>query len=196
MKPNQRNQLLLAVIAISVVVINGCAGSSLQVINLNIEAQPDTTIEVMPFVMAKKRFATSDAESRGPIGALIESGTGAYTYRFDNEDYAILRKSIIESLRKGGSFNGIQDVPHEADVGTGTRLYVNFVESGLESASWGGIICAISAYAWIEDATGNVLASREIAIAEKSGTSVGAAKDKAISKFVREVSGLFVTNSK
>jgi hypothetical protein len=38
--------------------------------------------------------------------------------------------------------------------------------------------------------------SREIAIAEKSGMSVGAVKDKAISQFVHEVSGLFVTNSK
>jgi hypothetical protein len=196
MKPNQRNRPLLAAIAISIVVTNGCVGSSLQVINLNIEAQPDTTIEVMPFVMAKKRFATSDVGGRGSIAVLIESGTGAYTYRFDNEDYAILRKSIIESLRKGGSFKGIQDVSHEADVGTGTRLYVNFVESGMESSSWGGFICVINAYAWIEDATGNVLASREIAIAEKSGVSVGALKDNAISKFVREVSGLFVTSSK
>lgn len=195
MKRNQLTMLLLAATAMSAAVLTGCVTSGLQEVSLNIKAQTDTLVEVMPFETAKKRFATSDAGARGPIGVLLDQRTGLYTYKFDDKDYANLRNSVIESLLKGGFFKGVHDVTYDGEVGTGTRLYINFSESGMGRSGWGGYTCALNAYAWTEDATGNVLAKKEIAVIEKSGMGVGAAKNKAITQFVREVSGLFVTNS-
>ena len=148
----------------------------------------------MPFAVAEKRFAASDASVRGALGVAIDYETGIYTYRFADEDYANLRKSIIESLDKEDSFKGVQDASSQTENGAGTSLYVKFIESGTESESWGGFACALKAHAWTEDATGNVLANREIAVLEKSQMSVGAAKNKAITEFVREVSELFARN--
>lgn len=186
--------LLVATAAIAAAALTGCASSSRQEVRLNIKAQPDTLIEVMPFEAAKKQFATSDASDRGPLGVAIDSETSIYTYKFDDEDYANLRKSIIESLQKEASFKGVHDVSNEGEIGTGTKLYIDFTESGIGSAGWGGFTCAINAYAWTEDATGNVLAKEEIAVLERSGMTVAGAKNKAITKFVREVSGLFATD--
>ena len=179
---------------VSAIILTGCVSSGAQEISLNIEAQPETMVLVMPFADAEKRFATSDAAGRGPIGILIEGETGIYTYKFDDQDYSNLRKSLIESLQKVGSFKEIRDVSLETEVVTGTSLYVDFKESGMGSASWGRFVCTLKAFAWTEDVTGNVLAEKEITVVEIGAMSVGAAKNKAIAKFVQELSGLFVRN--
>jgi hypothetical protein len=166
------------VLVMSVTVLAGCMSSGTQEISLNIDAQPETFVLVMPFAAAQERFATRE---------------GIYTYKFDDQDYANLRKSIIESLQKNGSFKGVQDVSHETEIVTGTSLYVSFEESGMGSASWGKTACTLRAFAWTEDVTGNVMAEKEITVVETS-VAVRAAKNKAIAKFVQELSGLFVTN--
>jgi hypothetical protein len=184
MKHNDAAISLLIAVAILVVALTGCTSSGVQKISLNIEPQSEILLLVMPFVVAEKRFAVSDDRSQGLV----------YVYRFADEDYENLRKSIIESLDKKDSFKGVQDASSQSENGAGTSLYVEFAESGMETASWGGFACALKAYAWTEDSTGNVLAKREIAVLEKSQMSVGAAKNRAITEFVREVSRLFATN--
>ena len=194
MKRPQLTMQLLAAIAISIACLAGCTTSGIHQVDLNIKAQPDSFVEVMPLEPAKKRFATSDAWRRGSIGIAIDAQTGVYTYKFDDKDYENLRKSVIESLQKGGFFKGVRDVPDGGEIGTGMRLYMNFSESGMGQTRWGGFTCTLKAYAWTEDVTGNIVAKKEIAVVEKSEMTAGAAKNKAITKFVYEVSELFIAN--
>ena len=185
-------KVLLAVMASTLV--SGCATSSSTVVTLNIKPQPTTVIEVMPISAAHKRFVTSDWWRRGIIGGAIDANTGIYTYKFDDTDYANLRKSVIDSLQKGNYFKVVNDVSNDVASVTGTRLYINFSESGMGSTFLGGFTCTLKAYAWTEDATGNLISKKEVAVQEKSEVTVGIAKNKAITKFVQEVSKLFDTN--
>jgi hypothetical protein len=185
--------ILLAVMASTLV--SGCVTSSSTVVPLNIKQQPATVIEVMPISAAQKRFVTSDWWRRGIIvGGVIDANTGIYTYKFDDKDYANLRKSVIDSLQKGNYFKEVNDVSNDVEAGTGTRLYINFSESGMGSTTLGGFTCTLKAYAWTEDATGALVAKKEVSVLEKSEITVGIAKNKAITKFVQEVSKLFVAN--
>jgi hypothetical protein len=190
-------KILLAIMTLALV--SGCATSSSKIVTLNISSQPTTAIEVMPTSAAKERFATRD--KRDKVWVWTNRGLqklwmlDARAYAFDDRDYANLRTSMIESLQQGHFFKEVRDVSPNGVVGTGTRLYVNFSASGMGSTGWmGGFTCTINAAAWIEDPTGKVLATREISVQGKSEITVSIAKNEAITKFVQEVSKLFVSN--
>jgi hypothetical protein len=191
------SKILLAVMTLALV--SGCATSSSKVVTLNISPQPTTVIEVMSTSAAKERFVTRD--KRDTVWAWTNKGLqkvwmpDARAYAFDDNDYANLRKSVIESLQQGRFFKEVRDISPSVAVGNGTRLYVDFSASGMGSTGWmGGFTCTINAAAWIENPTGKVLATREIAVQGKSEVTVSIAKNEAITKFVQELSKLFVTN--
>ena len=179
--------------------MSGCASSSSKVVTLNIRPQPTTVIEVMPTSAAKERFGTRDKRDTAWFwvnGSLEKRWLAdARVYAFEDKDYANLRKSVIESLQQGGFFKEVRDVSPDGAAGSGTRLYLNFTESGMGSTGWmGGFTCTIHAYAWLEDPTGKILTKGEIAVQGKSELTVSIAKNEAITKFVQEVAKLFVTN--
>lgn len=180
--------LTLAVIASTF--LAGCTSSKPKVSVLKINSQPDTLVEVMPFAAATHRFATNDASKRGLSGIILDAQTGIYTYRFDDGDYSNLRKSLVDSLQKGKFFKGVQDITSEKDAASGTRLYIDFIESGMNQTTL-SFVCVLKARAWTEDSSGKILGKKGIVVEEKSGISVAAAKNKAIDKFVKEVAGLF-----
>lgn len=181
----------VAVTLISIVSLGGCTASSSRIVDLNIKPQRDTVIEVMPFAAAKVRFAMSDAWGHhGLAGVVINAYTGIYTYKFDDYDYSNIRKSLIDSLQNDNSFRAIQDIENENEVGKGTRLYINFTESGMHSYSLGGFACLLKAYTWTEDPGGSIMAKSEITVEGTSLLSVNRAKNQAIEMFVHEVAKL------
>ena len=183
---------LIALVMLLVVATTGCTtSSSKKIVTLNIKPQPETVVHVMPAAAAQKRLTTSDAAKRALLGILVDQATGIYTYKFDDKDYGHLRQSVVESLQQGHAFRAVHDVTADTVEGDGTRLYISFQESGMQQTKWGNFICILKALAWTEDAGGNVLAKKNVAVEEKSGVTVRVAKGKAISRFVTEVGGLF-----
>ena len=148
----------------------------------------------MPFAEAKKRLASTDVHQRGLLGMIINEHTGIYTYVFDDIDYSNLRKSLIESLQKGNYFRAVNDIANVSESGKGTRLYIDFSESGIIHSESGFMNlnkkahCILNAYAWTEYPNGNLRTKKEITIEESSGISVADAKNKAILKFIEEIS--------
>ncbi len=175
------------------VIVFKCASSSLIIVELNLNLQRDTIIEIMPFSEAKKRLASKDSEWRGAIPDLIDRETGLYT-SFDDEDYAYLRKSLIQSLRKSHSFKAIHDIPNENESANGIRFYISFDESGINQTTFESF-CVLNAYAWTEIAGDSVLLKKEIKTRGRSSWSAGGAKNDAIAKFIKEVAQLISIQS-
>ncbi len=189
--------ILIAAIALGL--MSGCASSSANVVALNITPQPAAVIEVMPTSAAKERYGTLDKRDQFWywVDGRLEKhwASDARVYTFDDKDYANLRASVIESLRQGRAFKEVRDATPPGNAGSSIRLYIDFVESGMGSTGWmGGFTCRVRALAWTEDPTGKVLAKREIVAEGKSEMTVSIAKNEVITKFVQEVSKLFVTN--
>jgi hypothetical protein len=172
--------------------LTGCTSSHATVVKVSpiSQAHAGATLEVMPFVAPEKQYATSDAGRRGLLGVAADEGTGVYTYRFDSKDYQNLRQSIIESFRAGKHFAEVRDLANASEAGSGLRLYVDFSESGMNKTTW-NMVCTIKGKGRLVDASGKVLSTKDIAVTEKSGMSVSAAKTKAITKFVQELDALF-----
>ena len=180
-----------ALLALVTTLLSGCTtGSSKKIVPLSIQPQSDRVILVMPTTAAEKRYAMSDAWRRGGAGIAVDAASGIYTYKFDDKDYTHLRQSLVESLQQSKSFGAVHDVSNDTNIGDGTRLYIRFDESGMKPTRWGNFICLIRAQVWTEDAKGNLLAKKDMAVEEKSGITVRAAKNKAIVRFVQEVGAL------
>ncbi len=193
MIPMKKNFRFVFFIVLAVIVFK-CASSSLIVEELNLNLQGDTVIEIMPFSEAKKRLASKGFKWRGAIPDLIDKETGLYT-SFDDADYAFLRKSLIQSLRKSQSFKAIHDIQNENESVNGIRFYISFDESGINQTSLESF-CVLNAYAWTEVAADSVLSKKEIKTRGRSGWSVNGAKNDAITKFIKEVSQLISIKSK
>ena len=78
-----------------------------------------------------------------------------------DEDYANLRQSLIQSLRKGQIFKAIHDIQNENESSNGIRVYISFDESGINQTSFESF-CVLNAYAWTEIAGDSVLSKKEI----------------------------------
>ena len=148
----------------------------------------------MPFSEAKKRLASRGFKWRGAIVDLIDRKTGLYT-SFDDDDYANLRQSLIQSLRKSQSFKAIHDIQNENESADGIRLYISFDESGINQTSFESF-CVLNAYAWTEIAGDSVLSKKEIKTRGRSSWSAGGAKNDAITKFIKEVAQFISIKSK
>ena len=180
-------------IMLSIIVFK-CASSSLNIVKLNLNPQRDTVIEIMPFSEAKKRLASTDPKWRGSLAELIDRETGLYT-SFDNEDYANLRQSLIQSLRKSQIFKAIHDIQNETESDNRIRLYISFDESGINQTSFESF-CVLNAFAWTEIAGDSVLSKKEIKTKGRSSWSASGAKNDAITKFIKEVAQLISIKSK
>ncbi|MDT8402710.1 MAG: hypothetical protein RQ743_13540 [Bacteroidales bacterium] len=168
--------------------IPGCVASKIQTVDIRLNKKM-ASIVVMKPSEAKRRLYATDAARRGPVLVLIDNKTGFYTYTFDEKDYANLRASVINSLEKCSCFNKVTDTPDQ-DKGTEQMiLYLDFYDSGIQKTTW-TMDCLLNGTAWIEDSSGKVLAEKQISVLESSGMSVGKAKDKAIIKYLQEISAL------
>jgi hypothetical protein len=176
------------------VIVFKCASSSLNIVELNLNPQRDTVIEIMPFSEAKKRLASRGFKWRGAIVDLIDRETGLYT-SFDDEDYANLRQSLIQSLRRSQIFKAINDIQNENVSANGIRLYISFDESGINQTSLESF-CVLNAYAWTEIEGDSVLSKKEIKTKGRSNWSASGAKNDAITKFIKEVAQLISIKSK
>lgn len=170
----------------------GCVSSKVRLVDLNLKPQRDTVIEVMPYAAAEKQYTTSDAGRRGLLGLVIDANTGIYTYKVDARDYANLRESIIQSLRKSDAFKDVRDIQNESESRTGVCLFLKINESGMRQTAF-TFVCVIKGKAWTSDASGRIITQKDINVEQSSAFTVGAAKSKAISKCVQEVVAIFAS---
>jgi hypothetical protein len=174
-------------------IVSKCASKPLTVVILNLNPQRDTVIEIMSFSDAKKRFATKDPKWRGAIPDLIDREDGLYT-SCDDEDYAYLRQSLIQSLQKSQIFKAIHDIQNKNELGNGIRLYISFDESGINQTSLESF-CVLNAFVWTEIAEDSVLSKKEIRTRGRSSWSASRAKNDAMTKFIKEVAQLISIKS-
>ena len=145
----------------------------------------------MPFVAAKKRLSEKGIKWRSTIPDIIEKESGLYI-SFDDKDYEILRKSLIQSIRESKGFKEIHDIQNEKETSNGVRVYISFDESGVDQTGLFSFsaVCFIKAFAWTEIAKDSVLAKMEIKTKGRSSWSASGAKNDAITRFIKEIAQL------
>jgi hypothetical protein len=170
-----------------------CSSSSLNIIKLNLHPQKDTVINIMSFSEAKNRLAAKGIKWRGTITDLIDRDKGLYT-SFNEEDYDNLRQSLVQSFKKSDVFKAVYDIQEEDELLNGICLYIAFDESGINQTSL-VLFCFLNAFVWTEIAGDSVLKKAEIKAVGRSSWSPGAAKNDAITKFIREIGDLISIQS-
>ena len=186
-----RQIILFAFFVILAAIIFKCTSGSLNIVELNLNPQKDAVIAIMPLADAKNRLATKSPKWRGKLTNVIARETGLFT-PFDEKDYLNLRQLLIRSLRKSQAFKAVHDIQTETTAESGIRVYIRFDESGKTQSSLASF-CDLNAFAWIETAADSVLSKKELQTKGRSNWSTGGAKNKAISKFIKEVAQ-FISN--
>ena len=116
------------------VLLHSCSSSSLTCVELNIPPQRDIAVEIRPFSEADKLLASRGFKWRGALTDLVDKETGLYT-SFDDQDYLILRQSLIQSLIESQCFKEVLDIQNENESANEPRLYLSFDESGVNQTS-------------------------------------------------------------
>ncbi len=174
-----------------VVIAFSCASSSV-IVELDIDPQLNTIIEVMPLSDAEERLNSIHTDWVGHGRKILEQKSGLYT-PCNKEDHSVLRRSLIKSLRKSQAFKDVVDVRSTNELNSDMRLYMSFVKSGMYQTSYESF-CVINAFVWVETATDSVMVKKQITSKGQSGWSKKGARNDAIGKFIFEVSRLLSMN--
>ena len=162
-----------------------CSSSSLNIVELKPNLQKDTEIDIMPFSAARKRLERKGSRWRGMFTDIIDKKDALYK-AFDDEDLTNIRQTLIKSLRKSQNFKAIYNINTEKELVKGVRLYICFDRSGIKQTSFESF-CFLNACVWTEIAGDSIVSKKDIKTVGKSIWSLSNAKNKAITKFIKEV---------
>jgi hypothetical protein len=177
----------------------GCAGSKVHTTRFELNPRKGK-IAVMPWEKAKKSLSASDAKQRAEmaqeaVGILagpheaVDDATGLFTYTFNQDDYANLRQSVIQSLIKSEAFSDVIDVSDTPPTSDDLKLILTFSKSGIVQTP-ATSKCILNGLARIVKDTDDAVPTRKIAIEATSFLSVNGAKNKAIKEYLVEIGEL------
>jgi hypothetical protein len=189
------NRILLVKNIVNVFVLLllfGCAGTSVQIIESDIKSRPESIVYVMPIGLPEEIGIAQDWRKTGTTittkeGEIIH--LGIFQYSFGEGDINILRNSLINSLIASQAFKDVIYLRNESVDTTisHSAFYVNLQINKTAMASGNVAKCLISGELIIKNEKESILIEDDIVVETKSLSTISAAKNKAIRKFVNEV---------
>jgi hypothetical protein len=162
----------------------GCFSSRVKTTDIKISPHFNSNLIILPFKGINSSYTASYTRYDVRLGAIN------YTIGLGENDYSNLRKTLIKSITKTGSFLHVLEGDSTSLIIGKNDLVIkfNFGPSGMDSAASGmyftGIInCSISIF----NSDNIEIIKKDLNVSIKSHLSVADAKNKAIASFVKEV---------
>jgi hypothetical protein len=167
----------------------GCASSQVQTVNKKSAKHTNSKVIILPFQNMNDSIVAIDHRMGTVVGTdwkiIIDGPT--YTYTFEKDDYANLKKSLVQSLKNSNLYD---EVITRDSLSLGCQkddiiLYYRFDNCGMKFTP--AISTCILHYQFvIINSEGKPIKKSDIKIEETSMMSVSAAKNKAIRQFVNK----------
>lgn len=173
-------------------ILLGCAGSSVQIIQSEIKSRPESIVYVLPIGLPEEFGIAQDWRKTGTTITTQEGEEiqkGMYQYSFGEGDITILRNSLINSLKESQSFLDVIYLnTSEIDTTSSHSAFYVYLQTNRTDMTSGHILkCFISGNLIIKNEKELILFINRIDVESKSLTTIADAKNKAIRQFVHEV---------